>query len=380
MNNQKTIMYIIDHFHVAGGTETHLSILVRNLNRKKYKCLIVVFDFVDNPLAEKIQNAGIPIIHIPVGRYYSFNAFLKAIQLSRLIKHKKVDLVQTFHIKSDFYGALIAKMSGVKHIISSKRDTGDLKSKWHFFLNRLVKNIFQGVIAVSNSVGVQVSNTEFIPMEKIRTIYNGVRLEKFVVPDADQRNAAREKLGYTSSDFIVGTVAWFRPEKSYDVLFKAIKMVSDRIEEIKVIAVGGGPLLDYYKSYVKEMGLSSIVHLVGPTDNVMEYTRAFDVACLVPTKNEGLSNSVLEKMSMGLPLIVTDVGGNSELVINDYNGYVISPGDIENLAESIFQLYQDPLKREDMGRKSRERVQSQFTISKMIEQHEMYYDFLLKRG
>lgn len=376
MNNKKKILYLIDHFHVAGGTETHLTILAKNLNKKKYNCIIVAFDFCDNPLSINLRKLNIPIIHLPVGRYYTFNALFKAIELMRIIKREKIDIVQTFHIKSDSYGALIAKISGVKHIVSSKRDTGELKSKWHLILNKLSRGLFQQVISVSESVGSKVSEAELIPIEKINIIYNGVDIEKFAPPDDNQRKIIRDKFGYSHTDFIVGTVAWFRPEKSYDVFFTAVKKIQNSLQNVKVIAVGGGPLLDYYKRYIESVGLSSIVVFTGPTDNVKEYYQLFDIACLVPTINEGLSNSVIEKMSMSLPLIVTNVGGNSELVVNDYNGFVIQPGDSNALSELIIELYNSPFKRYEMGMNSRKIVEKKFTIKKMIENHEAFYDRL----
>jgi hypothetical protein len=115
------IMYIIDHFHVAGGTETHLTHLVTGLDRTRFKPVLIVFDFKDNTLAEKIKAVDIPIIHIPVGRFYGFDAIRKAFRLAKFIRQYKPDIVQTFHIKSDTYGALIARICGVKHIISSNQ-------------------------------------------------------------------------------------------------------------------------------------------------------------------------------------------------------------------------------------------------------------------
>jgi len=133
MKKKINIMYLIDHFHSIGGTETHLISLVKNLNKDRYNIFIIVFDMGDNPLLNEVRDEGISVIHIPVGRYYTYNALKKALNLARLIKENEIDIIQTFHFKSDFYGALVARLSGVKYVISSKRDVGDRKSKLHFF-------------------------------------------------------------------------------------------------------------------------------------------------------------------------------------------------------------------------------------------------------
>jgi glycosyltransferase involved in cell wall biosynthesis len=377
MSNKINIMYIIDHFCALGGTESHLSHLVTLIDKQLFGCTIVVFDFKENSLAEKIREAGIPLIHIPVARYYAANAFKKAVALRKLIKQKEIDIVQTFHFKSDFYGAIVARLSGVKHIISSKRDMGSLKSRWHFFLNRRAIGLFNGYIVVANAVGEVVATKEKVPREKLKIIYNGVDTTKFCPPDGPRIIQSRQKLGLSSTDFVVGMVAMLRPEKNHDVLLRAFEKVSKEIREIKLLIAGTGVLLDYCKEYSRGSGISKQVIFTGYTENVARVLEVLDVACLVPGRNEGLSNSILEKMAMGLPLIVTDVGGNSEAVLDGYNGIVIPPNNSEALADAILYLYHNPGKRKEMGLKSRNRVEKMFTLEKMIKDHEDYYTKLV---
>jgi glycosyltransferase involved in cell wall biosynthesis len=106
---------------------------------------------------------------------------------------------------------------------------------------------------------------------------------------------------------------------------------------------------------------------------VSAYTAALDVACLVPKSNEGFSNSVLEKMALGLPLVVTDMGGNREAVEHGTNGYVIRPGDREALVEALSRLAKDPERRRQMGQASRQRVEALFSLEQMIARHQELY-------
>ncbi len=377
MNDKINILFLIDHFHLAGGTETHLAYLARHLDKERFKCFIVAFSLGAPPLLKQLRDDGIEVVHIHVGRYYTLNAVLKAVELSKFIGRNKIDIVQTYHFKSDTYGALIAWLSGVKYIISSKRDVGDLKSKLHYFINRRLRRIFNGVIVVADAVGYVVERKEKIPRKKIKTIYNGVDLNRFSPPDSETVIQERKKLGFTSKDFIVGTVAWLRPEKNYDVFFSAIKILQASIKNLKVIVVGGGALLDYFKEYTKEADIAGIVHFIGPSNDVRPYLRVMDIACLVPGKNEGFSNSILEKMAMGLPLVVTDVGGNAEAVQNGYNGLVIPPNDAQSLTNAVSELYNQPERRKAMGKKSREMVTRKFTLELMIQNHALFYEGLM---
>jgi len=378
VSHKINIMFIIDCLCAPGGTETHLTRLVTMLDKERFRSIIVVFDLQENHLIKKIQDAGITIIHIPVGRYYNFDAFKKAFILSKLMREYHIDIVQTYHFKSDFYGAIIAYLTGVKHIISSKRDVGDIKSKLHFLLNQKTSAIFDGYIAVADAVAEIVSLKEKVSKDKIKTIYNGVDTEIFSIPDQNMIVETRQKLGIQPSDFVVGMVAALRPEKNYTSLFEAIKKVKETIKEIKVLIVGGGDLLDIYRQYTEELGISKEVIFTNWSEDVTQYLRTFDVACLIPSRNEGFSNSVIEKMAMGLPMIVTDVGGNAEAVIDGYNGIVIPKNNVDALSDAIIYLYENPEKRKEMGARSRQRIMEHFTLTKMVKSHEEYYEKIMK--
>ncbi len=377
LKDKINILFIIDQIWHAGGTETHLARLVKHLNKERFKSYIVTFDTRALSLIKQIEESGTPVIHIPVGRYYTWNAFKKGVVLSRMIKRNQIDIVQTYHFKSDTYGALIARLSGVKRLVSSKRDTGDLKAPFHFLLNRLVNPLVKGIIVVADAVGQVVSENEKLPSKKLTTIYNGVDLKKFQPPGKEESLKCKKKLGLEGSDFIIGTVAWFRPEKNYAIFFEAVETLSRIIPNLKVVALGDGPLLNTFKELSEIKGFSKFTLFPGGVDDVRPYLNAMDVACLVPGENEGFSNSVLEKMATGLPLVVTDIGGNSEAVVNGYNGIVIPPNDSRALAEAIVDLYNHPEKRKAMGANSRKRVEELFSIEKMVQQYEAYYEKIM---
>ena len=374
------ILYLIDHFHGVGGTENHLARLVTSLDKGKFSCTIVAFDFVDNHLSDTIKQNGVELIHLPVGRYYTVNALKNAVYLTKIIRDKRIDIVQTFHIKSDFYGSIVARLSGVKYILSSKRDVGDLKSSWHFFLNKLVRGITCKYIAVADAVKKAVIEKEGVSTHKITTIYNGVDKNIFNAPSFEEKRRAKKKLGFSDSDFVVGTVAWLRPEKNYIFFFDSIINASNQVNNLKAVAVGGdedGQQLKIFKNYVDQAGISENVIFAGQVPDVKKYLKAFDIACLVPSGNEGFSNSIIEKMAMGLPMIVSDVGGNAEAVIDGYNGFVIPPNNSEKLTEALVYLAEHPEERKKMGDRSAQRVQEMFTLEGMIQAHEELYESLI---
>jgi glycosyltransferase involved in cell wall biosynthesis len=374
----RRILFIIDWFHRTGGTEKHLAQLVAGLRAWAFEPTVVVFDRGENPMLERIVAGGVPVIHLPVGREYVPNALLQAWRLLRLIRLQRYAIVQTYHQKSDTYGALIARVAGVKHLVSSKRDTGQLRKPLHTFLNRRLSGLFEAIIMAAEGVRTAVSARDRLDAHRrIVTIYNGVDTHEFRPPQSEERAAARARLGFGATDFVVGMIAGLRPEKNHDVLLAALRLLAPEISDLRVLLVGGGPLLERYREQVRAGPLAAVSVFTGDVPAVREYAWAMDVGCLTPGSNEGFSNAVIEQMATGLPMIVTDVGGNSEAVVEGESGYVIPPGASLALAQALRRLHGDLDLRRAMGRAARARVEQLFSLEQMCARHAQLYCSLL---
>jgi glycosyltransferase involved in cell wall biosynthesis len=372
------ILFIIDYFHRTGGTEKHLAQLIAGLPSDAFRCSVVAFDLGQNPLLDGLRQRGVPVIGLPVGREYVPNAALQAWRLSRLIRQRRYDIVQTFHQKADTYGALIARLSGARHLISSKRDTGQLRKPWHFFLNRRLRPLFDSFIVVAEAVRDAVVRNDHLPTSRIVTIYNGVDTRRFAVPTREQRNAARAHLGFAADDFVVGMVAGFRPEKNHDVFFEGLERSRASIPGLKVLAVGAGPLLDAFREKTGSTAIGACTVFTGDVTDVVPYLWAMDVGCLTSGSNEGFSNAIIEQMSVGLPMIVTGVGGNAEAVIEGESGRVIPPRDAAALAHALIGMRSDPAAVAGMGRAARRRVEERFSLERMCAEHAQLYRSLCR--
>ena len=248
------ILYIIDYFHRTGGTEKYLVQLIAGLPQDEFCSSVVAFDLGANPLLEDLRARGVPIISLPVGREYVPHAAIQAWRLARLIRANRYDIVQTMHQKADSYGALIARLSGCRHLVSSKRDTGALRRPWHFFINRRLRSLFEACIVVADAVRAAVIVNDRMPPARIVTIYNGVDIRRFSPPSASERADARARLGFGTTDFVVGMVAGFRPEKNHDTFFAALQLALPTIPALKVVAVGAGPKLEEWRVRIAPYG------------------------------------------------------------------------------------------------------------------------------
>ena len=377
-NKIVNILYIIDYLASPGGTERHLSYLTRHLDRSRFRCFVVPFYFEPTPMTDAMIAAGTLIEYIRVARYYAPKALLQALRLARFIRANNIDIVQTFHYKADVYGALVARLAGVKHIVSSKRDAADYKGPFRFFLHKLIRPLTERYIAVSDVVAEVIRLKEGVDANKMVTIHNGVDTQHYRVPNALEKIAAKERIGFSAENFVIGMSAWFRPEKDHQLLLDCFLELHRQYPALRLLLIGGGPLLETFKIKMASHITAGIIHFSGPVTDVAPLLQALDVACLVPHINEGFSNSVLEKMATGLPLIVTDIGGNKEAIAHGENGFVIAARDAEKLRSHLIELYCDPELRRRMGAASRERVLQRFSLQQMLKQHEALYEEMMR--
>jgi len=367
------ILFLIDYFHRTGGTEKHLVQLIAGLPAERFRARVVVFDMGDNPLLEQLRARGVEVLHLPVGREYVPHAWLQAVRLARLLRRARSDIVQCYHQKSDTYGALVARAAGVPVLISSKRDTGELRKPLHVFLNRRLRGLFNAFIMAADGVRAAVVARDHLPGERVVTIYNGVDTAHFRPPSATERAAARAALGCAPGDFVVGMVAGFRPEKSHEVFFAALERVALQVPALRVVAVGGGELLEPLRARLAATPLGARTLFTGAVAETRPYVWTFDVGCLTPAANEGFSNAVIEQMACGVPMIVTDVGGNAEAVRQGIDGTVIPAADPDALAAALLQAWRDPAARAAQASAASARVSERFSLERMCAEHVRLY-------
>jgi glycosyltransferase involved in cell wall biosynthesis len=371
------ILYLIDTIHGVGGTEKHLSQLVTCLNKDRFSCAVVSFLCGVNAKSfiNRIEGRDVHFAYMPLRKFYGPQGIVRAWELRRLIKERNIDIVQTFHFTSDTYGVLVARLSGVRTVVSSRRDTGELKKPHQILLNRMVNPLITRYIAVADAIADRLARTEGIPRALLKTVYNGVELPDPY--DDARKRALRTEFGIAHDDFVVGSVAHMRPEKGYDVLLEAVASLRERMGGIKLVIVGR--VFPQYPPMVADLGIEDHVLFVGHTDRVRDYISTMDVACLAAVRNEGLSNAILEEMALAKPVIATTVGGSPELVAHDETGLLVPPGDVDAMAGAILRLHDDRDLLRRMGQTARRRVEDEFTVPKMMETMERLYLDLVDR-
>ena len=193
-------------------------------------------------------------------------------------------------------------------------------------------------------------------------IYNAVDINTRFTPAVTRDESYREALGFSESDIVVGQVAALTAHKRPDVLIQCFADAYKRNDNLRLVLVGTGEMMDKLVAQVKRLKLENIVKLTGYVPDVLQYYQhVFDIN-LLASKNEGLGISVIEASACGLPSIVTDCTGLREVVDKDITGLTFSENDLDQLTLDIVYLSKEPEIRKQLGKAAREKTERQFSL------------------
>lgn len=365
------VLFVIDQLSVLGGGERAMLQMIRGLS-SRFQCSVVTFRNNLHPELPSLLDA--PITVIPLRKTYSLRGIRGAFHLARIIRRERIDVVHTFFETSDLFGGVVAKLAGVKVLISSRRDMGLLRSAKHRLAYRLIGRSYNRVITVSNAVRQYVLACDRLDPNRVTTVYTGVRTP-VRVPE-EQLCALRTRLEIPRDAPVVLTVANILPWKGHHEFLAAAALVHRCFPLAHFVVAGAcnhSELLKDLENERAELDLNACFHFAGgvrPIDPMYQLASAF---CLL-SETEGLPNALLEAMAAGLPAVVTRVGGSRELVANGKTGFLVEPGSARDAAECICEVLAAPLRASQMAVAARCRAMADFSMEAMFRSLEAIYD------
>jgi len=369
------LVYLIDTISCnTSGTEKQLLEMIMRLDKTKFEISLVCL-WRSNWMRE--NELPCPLIVLGYEGFFKKNIFGVVIKLRKLIAENKIQIIQTFFEDSIFVAWLATRLNKLDIVLlSSRRDMGLGKGNqpWYHILFGMalpfVNKNFDGIIANCQQVKEYVVTREKTSMDKIEVVHNGVEFRKKTekTPRCFVENLA---------DIWIVIVASLTPVKRHDVLIKAVAILNQRLDrqKIKVLILGKGQERERLDRLVKQENVQHVFCFEGAVQNISDYLQHVDIGVLCSDR-EGLSNAVLEYMSSGLPVVVTAVGGNTEL-IDKKNGICVPPDDPDALADAVHELIVNKHKREQMGLVSRKKVEKYFSWQESMRYLEGYYQALL---
>lgn len=372
---QENVLQLIGSFH-QGGSERQAVQLCKLLKTdENFKVFAGTLD-ADGSLKSEVEalNLG-EIPEFKLSSFYDAN-FLKQINLcAKFIKKNNISVVHTHDFYTNIFGMFSAFYARVPARVASKRETLS-KTKNQLLFERQAYRLAHKILANAEAVKDFLIETG-VPSSKIVTIYNGLDLERLKVSPNSSREEILSEFNLPKDFRFVTIVANLRSDvKNHRMFLRAAKKVSENVEKIGFVLAGEGELTDQLKAFASELNIENKTFFTGRCTKVAELLSVSDV-CILSSKSEGFSNSILEYMAATKPVVATNVGGASEAIVEGETGFLVESDDDEALAERLVELLENPEKARKMGELGRKRVEENFSISAQLNKTLELYDQLL---
>jgi L-malate glycosyltransferase len=363
---KKRILQFIGSFH-QGGSERQALALASMLKKEGSFDVSIATLNRDGVLAANAEEiAGGEIAEFPLTSFYNANFVRQVRRCSKYLRENNIDIIHTHDFYTNVFGMAAATLAGVPVRIASKRETGGMRSRAQEFVEKFAFGRAHAIVANSESTRDYLDR--YVSSEKIRVIYNGVDLARF-------NGSGNSTNGHKS----IAMVANLRHSvKNIPMLLRAAKRIVADIPNAKFVIAGEGELESQLKHTANVIGVAGNVQFVGRCSDVPSLL-ATSSACVLTSSAEGFSNSILEYMAAGKPVVATNVGGASEAIVDGETGYLVASDDDEAMAKKLIEILGDEKKAHDMGEKGKRRIVENFSAVAQLEKTLRLYNGLLAK-
>ena len=367
------IAHVVYRFDV-GGLENGVVNLVNRLPPESYRHVIVALTEVTD-FRHRVVRDDVRFIELRKSPGHGYRLFPK---LHRLFRELAPDIVHTRNLAA-LEATIPALAAGVSVRIHGEhgRDVGDLDgtNRRYRLVRRLYRPFVTKYVALSKDLERYLEGPIGVPPKRIDQIYNGVDTEIFT-PAPDMRAPIEGCPFDRSGHFLVGTVGRMQAVKNPVALARAFaRAVKSRTRghNLRLVMVGDGPQRGDVESVLADAGVRDLAWLPGERSDIPAVMRGLDCFVL-PSLAEGISNTVLEAMASGVPVVATRVGGNPELVDDESTGRLVPSGSDDALMSAILRYFDDPVAARRHGGAARSAVVRRFSLDRMVQDYRALYD------
>jgi len=364
-----------------GGAETQLVQLGRLLlEHNRYNVRMACLETVGALHAEAVRLFG-EIPEFRLNSFYDRNMLAQTRRFAAHLREQRIDVIHTEGFYTNIFGMLGATLAATPARIAFRGETGELRTDMQKRVERFSYRLAHVVHANSEAVRRQLIE-EGVNARKVEVVYNGLDMARVSVPAGASRDEllASFDLPREPQRRFVTIVANMRHAvKDQSTFLRAARRVREQFADAAFILAGEGELTASLKAQAAELGLSGEAHFVGRCERVAELLALSDV-CVLSSKAEGFSNSILEYMAASRPVVATDVGGAREVIAEGETGYLVAAGDDEAMAARITALLADTERARRMGARGREIVERKFSAEAQLVNTELLYERTLARS
>ncbi len=372
------VLHLVYRFDV-GGLENGVVNLINHMPADAYRHAVVslteVTDFRRRVVRDDVE-------FIALNKPPGHGVWLYP-RLYRLMKRLRPAIVHTRNLAA-LEAAVPAWLAGVPVRIHGEhgRDVSDLdgSSRKYQWARRLYRPFVGHFIALSRDLERYLIDKVDVPAGDVTRLCNGVDTQRFF-PARPRAAIAGCPFG-AGEHWLVGTVGRMQQVKDQTMLarafVRALQLRPELRPRLRLALVGDGPLKAQCEAILAEAGMADLAWLPGERRDVADVMRGLDCFAL-PSLAEGISNTILEAMASGLPVVATDVGGNADLVRDGATGRIVPAADASAMAEALLALAGDPASAAAMGRAAREDAERHFSLQAMVSGYQRVYDRQLAR-
>lgn len=367
MSKAFNVMHITYDMRI-GGTEMVIRNLIEGFNHPHVRMSVFCIEEPLGPWGQDLASKGIPIT--TVARQPGFDrSLIKAIR--HHIKQNNIDIIHCHQYTPWVYGVLAAAGLNTRVVFTEHGrfypDFGTWKRK---LINPVLAWFTDASTAISAATKQALITHEHLSASKIEVIYNGIQPVSPVT--VDEQAALKSELAITKDQTVFGTIARFDPIKNHLMMLRAFKDVLNAGVNAVLVIVGDGEMRDAITALIDELDIGNQVILTGYQPQPARYLSIMDIF-LLSSFSEGTSMTLLEAMSLGKPCVVTDAGGNGEVIAHRQNGLVTENDNQAEFASAMLELVNDSSLYQAYQQQSLVRFNSLFTVDAMCDSFQTIY-------
>ena len=363
-----------------GGTERQVVNIGKGLDPERFDLQFACLHRVGELLAECDAQSW-SIAEYNISRLYGYTTFKKQMEFGRSLRRQDIQILHTYSFYPNVFAIPAARLAGVPVIIGSVRDIGDIWTPWQHTIQKLCLRLADHVVMNAEAIKRDLLRRGYNE-DRLTVIPNGIDCERFQAPQTGE--SVRRELNIPLRAPVVGVLSRLAKIKGHEYFLRAAVLIAARVPDVRFLIVGDTIEKQEYREELKRLvirlGLQDQVVFTGFRLDVPELLAALSVSVLPSLGLEGLSNSLLESMAAGLPVVATRVGGNPEIVEDGVNGLLVAPADAEELAGAICRLLENRTLARNFGQAGRRLVMTRYSLEQAVATTEQLYRDLLLRA
>jgi glycosyltransferase involved in cell wall biosynthesis len=375
MSRPIEVLYLASEMSSLGGAERVNFLVLTGLDRTRFRPR-ALFVKQASEIGQRLAQSGVPVETLHAYKRTHFPLVL--IKTLSYLRACPVDIVFTAEDRIGMALATILRKRGVipRYVLCFHN------TRLHSGLGRIIHPL--AVQSADRIVMLSERNKQFwlkyyLEIEdKITIINNGIMIGDAQPVSPEHRRQRRKELGLPPDKYTVGLVTFFKQFKNLPAFVRVARLVTDAGIDAQFVLVGDGPERPTVEGAIADLSVAPHFLLPGTTTDSRKWYEAFDVALMTSSSSEAFPITLLEAMSVGLPVVATNVAGIPDIVIHGQTGFTAEPTDIQQLAHYLVVLARDFELRQQMGRAGFQRVLTEFNADLMVQRYAQLFEELVR--